>query len=80
MEEEKKYLEELQNYAEKVERNFDKCFSSQNYANLKENPHTMLLEGLMQNFDFFSIEDKDLEKVELYDFWKGENGRASKKR
>ena len=80
MENEEEYVLHLKKYAKKVKRDYDDIISYQNHANLFDNQHKMLLEGLMKNFDFSLIKDDDLEKVELYDFWKGENGRASKKR
>ena len=77
MNEKEIYIAELKKYAEKVENEyFDHIFGS-DYANLEKKQHTMLLERLLSQFDFTSIEDKDFEKVELYDYWKGENDPAS---
>lgn len=73
----KSYINELKNYAKKVEKdNKDLIFGSE-YANLIQNQHTMLLEGRLSNFNFKNLIDEDFEKVELYDYSKGENGRTS---
>lgn len=69
----KQYIKEMKKLAEKVESDFScKIFDSDD-ANFHILQHKMLLEGLLKNFYFSIIVDKDLEKVELLDYWKGEN-------
>ena len=80
MDEQERYARELQKLAEKVENNFfGRVFGSDD-ANFRLEQHKMLLEGLMREFDFSLTLDEDLEKVELYDYWKGENGSAGQTR
>lgn len=73
MKEFERYRLELRKYAEKVEIDCHEEIYSSKQANLKKIQHTMLLEGLLSDFDFKIITDEDLEKVELYDYWKGED-------
>lgn len=75
MKEFEKYRLELKKYAEKVETDCYQEIYLSKQANLTRLQHTMLLEGLLPDFDFDIISDEDLEKVELYDYWKGEDDR-----
>lgn len=77
MKEFEKYRLELKKYAEKVETDCYQEIYLSKQANLRQLQHTMLLEGLLTDFDFDIISDEDLEKVELYDYWKGEDDRTS---
>lgn len=77
MKEIEKYRRELEDYAQKVEKESYHKISIAKQANLTRLQHTMLLEGLLTDFDFDIISDEDLEKVELYDYWKGEDDRTS---
>lgn len=76
MKEFEKYRLELKKYAEKVESDCYQEIYLSKQANLTRLQHTMLLEGLLPDFDFDIISDEDLEKVELYDYWKGEDDRT----
>lgn len=76
MKEIEKYRRELEDYAQKVEKESYHKISIAKQANLRQLQHTMLLEGLLPGFDFNIISDEDLEKVELYDYWKGEDDRT----
>ena len=80
MDEQEHYARELQKLAEKVENNFFGQVFGSDDANFRLEQHKMLLEGLMREFDFSLMLDEDLEKVELYDYWKGENGSAGQTR
>ena len=80
MGEQEHYARELQKLAEKVENNFFGQVFGSDDANFRLEQHKMLLEGLMREFDFSLTLDEDLEKVELYDYWKGENGSAGQTR
>ena len=80
MDEQERYARELQKLAEKVENNFFGEIFGSDDANFRREQHKMLLEGLMREFDFSLTLDEDLEKVELYDYWKGENGSAGQTR
>ena len=76
MKEFEKYRLELKKYAEKVETDCYQEIYLSKQANLTRLQHTMLLEGFLPDFDFDIISDEDLEKVELYDYWKGEDDRT----